>query len=408
MTSNGRLGPGIAKLNDDVLRFLFTFSADIEPLRISPSTNDICLGWVLLTHVCRRWRLVICNMGELWAANLCCIPAAFDTFLSRAGGRPLTFDYPLRCLPPLPPPQAIIDLALHHIERVSQLCVPLGYRGWTALHDRPLPCLQRICFLNFRERTPEGTIRLNSPNLKEVNILYMPVAFLAPKLSSLVVSMHPTSPLLLLETLAHSPSLQHLALHITTSAPNPWDNYTGDIIHLSRLLELKIAIKGPTGASGFLRRVRVANNVNIHVSAQFPFTLDPATIAALAPYILNPGFDTLRLQYSAFQNLYGIEVFVHGTAVHDNNMPDHPRVNLYWVGWHAAVQGEIPDGILDSYSRTLQLALDQSSADRIDRIELEGMEDIYASGFPPVRDAIHRFSHAKKVLADVECAEDHT
>ncbi|VDB82664.1 unnamed protein product [Peniophora sp. CBMAI 1063] len=46
--------------------------------------QDGTLGWVYLTHVSRRLRDIGIGMPFLWANDLCALPSAFDTFLTRA------------------------------------------------------------------------------------------------------------------------------------------------------------------------------------------------------------------------------------------------------------------------------------------------------------------------------------
>ncbi|KZV66075.1 hypothetical protein PENSPDRAFT_655162 [Peniophora sp. CONT] len=97
---------GLLHLNDDCLHLLcdaaslvhpphwkFTVSNDHDwtPLsthdnRYDPSEQRFCLGWVLLSHVCRRLRRICLDSPALWAGAILALPSvnAWNTSLERA------------------------------------------------------------------------------------------------------------------------------------------------------------------------------------------------------------------------------------------------------------------------------------------------------------------------------------
>ncbi|KZV74764.1 hypothetical protein PENSPDRAFT_681724 [Peniophora sp. CONT] len=58
---------------------------------MSPCQNKGCptLGWVYVTHVCRRWRVIAIGHRALWTTLHTEYFALWDVFLQRAGGLPL-------------------------------------------------------------------------------------------------------------------------------------------------------------------------------------------------------------------------------------------------------------------------------------------------------------------------------
>ena len=89
----------IERLSDDVLRELFDTVADIDPPRTSfhddddSDTEDGSLGWIRMTHVCRRWRRIGLDMSVLWARIICMFPAGVKTIAQRTKATPLTLHF---------------------------------------------------------------------------------------------------------------------------------------------------------------------------------------------------------------------------------------------------------------------------------------------------------------------------
>ncbi|KZV62515.1 hypothetical protein PENSPDRAFT_758659 [Peniophora sp. CONT] len=51
--------------------------------------SDGTIGWIRLTHVCRRWRELLLGTATLWASTLGRLPSAYNEFLQRAGNHTL-------------------------------------------------------------------------------------------------------------------------------------------------------------------------------------------------------------------------------------------------------------------------------------------------------------------------------
>ncbi|KZV70352.1 hypothetical protein PENSPDRAFT_752670 [Peniophora sp. CONT] len=76
-------------LPPEVLARIFSSLADIDPINIKPFSSRRTLGWVSVTHVCRRWRQVSSNDPTLW--NHVCPDGKqpWDIFIQRAREAPL-------------------------------------------------------------------------------------------------------------------------------------------------------------------------------------------------------------------------------------------------------------------------------------------------------------------------------
>jgi hypothetical protein len=128
--SSANAGIAIVNLNDEVLRTIFEFAEATDPIRrlrthsmatdhmwhfLMPNRFD--LGWVNLTGVSRRWRVILLSMGELWARNIRLLPPAhFDVFLARSGTWPITFLVLFELLN-----LRMIDFLPKHTQRVGKL-----------------------------------------------------------------------------------------------------------------------------------------------------------------------------------------------------------------------------------------------------------------------------------------------
>ncbi|KAI0046267.1 hypothetical protein FA95DRAFT_1494286, partial [Auriscalpium vulgare] len=82
-----------SRLPPETMGHVFTILAFIDPPRRDNPWVKMSLGWLLATHVCRRWRDIALQTPTLWADIT--FPFIFGehwatAFSSRAGGMPLT------------------------------------------------------------------------------------------------------------------------------------------------------------------------------------------------------------------------------------------------------------------------------------------------------------------------------
>lgn len=91
-------GPFV-QLPDDIICEFFHVAAEIDPPR-GPRSQTWqynaprgCLGWILLTHVCRTWREIGLSQSVLWARVVSVFPPDIKAIISRAKDTPLALDF---------------------------------------------------------------------------------------------------------------------------------------------------------------------------------------------------------------------------------------------------------------------------------------------------------------------------
>ncbi|KAI0050364.1 hypothetical protein FA95DRAFT_1467881, partial [Auriscalpium vulgare] len=56
----------ISRLPPEILGLVFSFEAEMDPPRCYEDAKPN-LGWINVTHVCRRWRYIATDHSSLWA-----------------------------------------------------------------------------------------------------------------------------------------------------------------------------------------------------------------------------------------------------------------------------------------------------------------------------------------------------
>ena len=84
-----------SKLPDDIIYEIYRVSFKIDPPRAAQSnyyyhSQPATLGWINLTHVCRRWRMIGLEVSSLWAGVLCVFSPDVKAILKRAKNAKLT------------------------------------------------------------------------------------------------------------------------------------------------------------------------------------------------------------------------------------------------------------------------------------------------------------------------------
>ncbi|VDC04170.1 unnamed protein product [Peniophora sp. CBMAI 1063] len=102
MQQNQRVpqGASFTSIPDDVIYGIYSVLAEIDPPLPCGKQSQIArfkqqqasLGWIKLTHVNLRLRVVALEMSKLWARIVCTFPAGCKTILERARDAPLTLD----------------------------------------------------------------------------------------------------------------------------------------------------------------------------------------------------------------------------------------------------------------------------------------------------------------------------
>ncbi|KZV70284.1 hypothetical protein PENSPDRAFT_752721 [Peniophora sp. CONT] len=151
----------IQRLPDDLLISLFAALADVYPAVTTTVDSQFeavprpSLCWMVVTHVCRRWRAVALEgCSVLWGQSLSAFPSALKTLLPRAKGAPLYFR---------------IDLfpymtVLHHLPNIGRLEGAFGSADeqgdyWIrALAEKARPRLRRLDLCDHKLRTNPSVI----------------------------------------------------------------------------------------------------------------------------------------------------------------------------------------------------------------------------------------------------------
>lgn len=85
----------LSRLPNDIISELFDILAVLDPPRRwhdCPHEPWRKLGWVKLTHICRRFREIGLGRSTLWGDIVTIFPSAFDTLLGRSRIAPLSLD----------------------------------------------------------------------------------------------------------------------------------------------------------------------------------------------------------------------------------------------------------------------------------------------------------------------------
>ncbi|KAI0044465.1 hypothetical protein FA95DRAFT_1608519, partial [Auriscalpium vulgare] len=83
----------VARLPPEILHAIFAILSTIDSLLHSPETLKCRLAWMVVTHVCQRWRHIALHRPTLWAHNIALpFPRGnrwLEAFLTRAQDAPL-------------------------------------------------------------------------------------------------------------------------------------------------------------------------------------------------------------------------------------------------------------------------------------------------------------------------------
>ncbi|KAI0045705.1 hypothetical protein FA95DRAFT_1543473 [Auriscalpium vulgare] len=145
----------IARLPPEILADIFTILRSIDHPK--PSI-PLYLGWLAITHVCRRWRHIALHQPTLWV-SLITVPFALGTrwtevFISR------TQTLPLKIRMPLKPSRYSLDPAevafiRENLWRTEILQIKTSTDAVTAALCTPAPLLYNLCLhVGKRTRTP--------------------------------------------------------------------------------------------------------------------------------------------------------------------------------------------------------------------------------------------------------------
>ncbi|VDC02099.1 unnamed protein product [Peniophora sp. CBMAI 1063] len=281
-----------ATLPDDILCELFEHVAAIDPAGWNKNNDKgrgkTVLGWIVVTHVCHRWRSTCLGMSYLWAhiASSFHDPSIADVILSRAGDAPLTIgvgdpsyeEDPIR----LP-----ISWGVRRLDRAHTfICNAL----WPPLPDddpqdtMPLtysyPALQRVQFRVFRREIYDDwnaptvkileplIIELSTPTLVSAGFEDALPSFLSSpsalrKLKLALDHMHSVSTADILSILRMATHLEELVLNLYGLDTRPAKDLV--VVLLPRLHVFNLHCRGLKQARRFLDLISAPNATEVMV-----------------------------------------------------------------------------------------------------------------------------------------------
>jgi hypothetical protein len=280
---------GISCLNDDVLHDVFAWAEITMPITPKPGQYQyttprahvfVCdLGWVRLSHVCRRWRAVSLAMTGQWARNVCAIPDAYKCFIDRSQEHPISIN--MSATGRNRDFESFI-LAPNLLRRAGSIvCDQSGDHDWSfILQNCYLPHL-RVLDIRGSPHQVIRTIQVNAPYLTSLSLMS-----LRPELTCFVATLRtlnldsrstPEARWELLSTLSRTPQLEKLDVSLVWHPDarediwNPprhlwdWSFFTGGIVELPALRQINLQIDETSGIVEFLCRIRARADASIAI-----------------------------------------------------------------------------------------------------------------------------------------------
>ncbi|KZV70107.1 hypothetical protein PENSPDRAFT_455521 [Peniophora sp. CONT] len=306
----------ITRLPDPLLRLIFRDVTQVYPSgRDYPNYNypsgpqsQSQLGWVALTHTCRRLRSVALDAesASFWGSSVCALPKALPVFLERARDAPLSI-----LIEPNDwgrwesTPQDLLDLVTRHAPRLERICVVLPSS------EADATTRAENCAI-FHAALIDALSGKDLPLLKHIDLSYAPyasaspaplstsTAFTAPKLVSLRLSQQRISADTLYDILRSSPELQSLSIDWHPSdSPSliclPLAN-AGAPLHMPNLTDLSLSAHDFPSVLAVWKLFITHRDVRASFHAQTNDARDfQSALTALSPLFYRAGLHSLAL-----------------------------------------------------------------------------------------------------------------
>lgn len=291
------------RLSVDALREVFEWLALID----LPDRRG--LGWIVAAHTCTRWRRILLDIPNLWAAIVCVFETeeSFAALVHYAKNRPVRITTLGPYLPPWARTWALANL--HRVEILADCLDTLaGFeQAWDpAFHNRDLPALRELSLIilgldaGFEcYRPPAGANPLRAPSLRRLRLRMVQIPFYAPSLThlQLTLSARTGHGMLVSDLLASLEPCLMLEEVDLVDAVLAGASTRQTTCHLPRLKRLSIQ---PTASDAVLSFMS-----NMFAPAlqflqwRFPLSYDVLQILstqAVRQFLACPDFDTLRIR----------------------------------------------------------------------------------------------------------------
>ncbi|KAI0046165.1 hypothetical protein FA95DRAFT_1607093 [Auriscalpium vulgare] len=345
----------VARLPPEILTLVFSILSSIaRPHRTqsTPTKFTYNLGWLTVTHVCRRWRNVSLRDPVLWASDVA-LPSALGhvwtaAYLSRAQDVPLTVTYCYDCIPehrgPLPADTAFIVANLARMGAILDLrTCPQCLRALCGTSASLLQTL-RLCFISRTGQfpfLPDGLLggAEGLPQLRHLSVVTLDVISLTPLLLQQLVSFDitlirvymPSSVLAsMFAALGKMPALERLALEL---APEDTDGMP--ITLLPTLQQLSLATDVPS-ARRLLARLALPAGVRVLFSRKRDFTFTdelPTVFPAMNACVDSRAAPIVRVDVQADKVHPELEHNVKVDAWRSGDTDGAPALAIRFTGW---------------------------------------------------------------------------
>ncbi|KZV63139.1 hypothetical protein PENSPDRAFT_657578 [Peniophora sp. CONT] len=293
-----------AILPPELLAHIFLFLTSIYPLNLAADPGQE-LGWVYVTHVCRRWRATALSTPSLWTRLSPDMGPVWEVFIERSKAALLFIEGRFNMNNVVYAPGLLPSLHKHQ-DRIQELCLSkLSPPFFVQLFNRltgPLPNLRALaavtCQYDFPvPRLPPDFLSSIAPNLRELRLSGVDfpsdaVSSLLSNLESLFFDDGPPTvrkgtasfPDIVL-TLSRMTCLRTLRLVMTLlDSKLPVDAHSDDIVVLSHIEVLVIESKNDT-CWHLWSRLRVPSFADVHVHSAQPSGVESLIVSTLQAHL---------------------------------------------------------------------------------------------------------------------------
>lgn len=334
----------ISRLPTEILHHIISFRAGhfIEPFRLSLTSKAAApldlLGWIKVTHVCRKWREVALNDPALWSQISPARPRWALEMLSRSRNAPLSFiaDYFDLSFKG----QEATRTILKQISRVQELSLSVPEPGvLLAELVQPAPNLKSFTMRVYRELRPkelEGPLFQGvAPKLRHMSLDNFKIPWGSPLFRGLTVLRlanlnlhHDVSPAQFLDVFRRIPNLHALRImEVEVELRNETFTPPQRLV-LPNLNYLTLT--GSASVCGFiLRHVDLPKNPTIYVAFNLrreQIEQTPETIVdSFAPHL--SGIER-PMRHLVFEGISKSSMRLEGSLTEYNTQLDAPRSHL--------------------------------------------------------------------------------
>lgn len=227
---------GIANLPSDIICELFLHASSTDPPRYlnrserrADPGKTYALGWIHLTHVCHRWRLIGLDVAPLWAAIISFFPSPSiaDELLARS----CDCDLQLELRGPLE------SWMTRYLDRASKVTAGFGTTSHAQdiLKDTHLPALRTLVLRQGSfSRNP---VKVDAPCLRDVQLNESVLLFPSSmhQLTTIEIIHVYYTPHDMINTLSLLPYLENLKLFHGGKWSDPFPPTTADLQYLKRM-----------------------------------------------------------------------------------------------------------------------------------------------------------------------------